>query len=102
MKSELDVAGVYEAIAQITRQMLTATQHQDWEKLKQLELTCASYVEQLKLFEAQKLSPITGEAYQRKLVSIKQMLADDREIRNLITPWMIKLENLYYPSQPST
>ena len=97
--SELDIAGLYEAIAQITRQMLIATQHQDWELLKDLEERCAVYAAQLKEYAEQKPAPITGDAYERKLASIKQMLTDDREIRNLMTPWMVKLENMYYPSQ---
>ena len=94
-----NIVSIYESVAELTRQMLIATQQQDWEQLKTLEDCCAEYVEQLKIYEQLNPEPVSGEEYQRKLGSIKQLLADDREIRNLMTPWMVKLDNLYYPKR---
>jgi flagellar protein FliT len=80
---------LYEEVAHITKNMLIAAQAHDWEKLSTLEDECSDYVERLKVFDSE--PPLTGEAYARKLASIKSILADDREIRNLVAPWMVKL-----------
>lgn len=80
---------LYEEVAHITKSMLVAAQAQDWEKLSTLEDQCSEYVERLKTFETE--PPLTGDAYARKLASIKSILADDREIRDLVAPWMVKL-----------
>jgi flagellar protein FliT len=77
---------LYELVAEVTNQMLMAAKQQDWEKLTELEGSCSNYVEQLKTLEEDE--PLTGDARARKLASIKQILADDREIRNLVSPWM--------------
>lgn len=80
---------LYEEVALITKRMLVAAQAQDWEKLSTLEDQCGEYVEKLKAFDTE--PPLTGDAYKRKLASIKSILADDREIRDLVAPWMVKL-----------
>lgn len=80
---------LYEEVAHITKSMLVAAQAQDWEKISTLEDQCSEYVERLKTFETE--PPLTGDAYARKLASIKSILADDREIRDLVAPWMVKL-----------
>jgi flagellar protein FliT len=101
--SYINVLSLYESVAEVTSQMLVAAQEQDWDKLAELEDYCGTYVEKLKAFE--ELEPLTGEAYARKLACIKQILADDREIRNLMAPWMVKLNamlNGKYASQPSS
>jgi len=92
MMSYINVLSLYESVAEVTHQMLLAAQQQDWDKLGELEKYCGRYVEKLKTFE--ELEPLTGEAYARKLASIKQILADDREIRNLMAPWMVKLNSM--------
>jgi flagellar protein FliT len=91
---------LYEEVAHITKHMLAAAQAQDWEKLATLEDHCAKYVERLKSFEYE--PPLTGEAYTRKLASIKSILADDREIRNLVAPWMVKLNSMLSTQQVQT
>lgn len=87
-----EVIAQYEAIAAITDQMLAAARSGDWDALTALEARCASHVETLKLRE----SPValTGETRVRKVAIIKQILADDREIRNIAEPWMAHLAKL--------
>ncbi|MFM9835477.1 MAG: flagellar protein FliT [Methylophilaceae bacterium] len=87
--SYINVLSLYESVAEVTSQMLEAAQEQDWDRLRELEDYCGTYVEKLKAFE--ELEPLTGDAYARKLTCIKKILADDREIRNLMAPWMVKL-----------
>lgn len=83
---------LYEAVADLTNQMLQAAQQQDWDRLTELESNCALYVEQLK--QTEDGSSLSADARERKVSSIKRILADDREIRNLVSPWMVKLNSM--------
>lgn len=83
---------VYEAVAKLTSQMLLAARQQDWDKLTNLEHSCAQHVEMLKVI--QEVTPLPKEARERKVASIKSILADDREIRNLVSPWMVRLNSM--------
>jgi flagellar protein FliT len=91
MNSE-QVISLYEAVADITHQMLTAARDADWEQLAALESRCASHVATLKQDEP--LAPLTGVVREQKVRIIKQILAHDREIRNITEPWMEHLAAL--------
>lgn len=80
---------VYEAVAQLTSQMLQAAKQQDWDQLTNLEHSCAQHVEMLKVI--QDVQPLPKDARERKVATIKSILADDREIRSLVSPWMVRL-----------
>jgi flagellar protein FliT len=86
------VCSLYESVAEVTNQMLLAAQNQDWDELAELEVSCANFVEQIRDFD--EVQPEAGDAYSRKLKSIKMILSNDREIRNLMAPWMMKLNNM--------
>lgn len=88
---------LYEQMAQVTKQMLLAAQQQEWDRLSELEQSCAQYVEQLKMLES--AAPLDDEARDRKVASIRQILADDKEIRSLVSPWMVKLNSMMNSSQ---
>lgn len=83
---------IYETVAKLTNQMLSAAKQQDWDRLAELEAQCAECVENLKMVED--ALPLAAEARERKVASIKSILADDREIRNLVSPWMVRLNTL--------
>ncbi len=86
------VIDTYESVAQITKNMLDAARSGAWDDLISLESRVATYVTQLAANEAPvKLTPALRS---RKLTMIKQILADDKEIRNLTEPWMAQLTNL--------
>ncbi len=91
MNSE-QIISIYEAVSDITAQMLGAAQARDWENLAQLESNCALHVQTLKLSEP--AMPLTGESRAKKVRIIHQILAHDREIRNLTQPWMAELSAL--------
>lgn len=86
-----------EAVAELTNQMLLAARQQDWDRLTELESSCAQYIEQLKMMKD--ALPLSSDAQQRKVASIKRILADDREIRNLVSPWMARLSSMINSSQ---
>lgn len=87
----------YEVIENLTSQMLLAAKAEDWDKLTALESGCAKYIEQLKFYE--NVLPLSRDASERKVASIKRILADDLEIRNLVSPKMAKLSALMNSSQ---
>lgn len=80
---------LYEAIAEITGQMLAAAHSGDWEHLAALESRCASHVRSLESGEPQ--TPLSGALRERKVEIIHQVLAHDREIRNITEPWLAHL-----------
>ena len=83
---------IYEKVAKLTSQMLVAAKQQDWDTLTELEEHCAMCVAHLTQIED--TLPLSSEARARKLASIKSILADDREIRNIVSPWMERLNKL--------
>ena len=91
MNSE-DILTVYESVADLTGQMLDAAGSSDWERLVALEQECSSRVSTLRTGEANQI--LTGPARKRKVELIKKVLADDRRIRDLTTPWMAHLSKL--------
>ncbi|RJG01155.1 flagellar protein FliT [Noviherbaspirillum sedimenti] len=87
-----EVISLYETVAVITEQMLTAARNGDWDQLAVLESRCASQVEILR--KSEHPAPLTGVVREKKVKIIKKILADDREIRNLTEPWMAQLSQL--------
>jgi flagellar protein FliT len=91
MNSE-QVITLYQEMSDITAQMLAAARVRDWEYLAELETHCASHVAQLQQGEQAEALPAPLRA--RKVQMIHQILAHDREIRDLTTPWMAELASL--------
>ncbi len=87
-----NICSLYESVAELTNQMLQAAKNQDWDHLTELEISCANYNEQIRDYAD--LEPLSGEAQARKLKCIKLILANDREIRDLMAPWMMKLNSM--------
>jgi len=92
MMSYENICSLYESVAELTNQMLVAAKNHDWDELSELEIACADYNEQIRDYAD--FEPVSGEAKARKLKSIKLILANDREIRDLMAPWMLKLNNM--------
>ena len=91
MNSE-QVISLYQAMSDLTGQMLAAARVRDWEYLAELESHCASHVEQLK--QGEPVAVLEPALRARKVKMIHQILAHDREIRDLTTPWMAELATL--------
>jgi flagellar protein FliT len=92
-----NVNTVYELIADLTNQMLMAAKMQDWDLLLELESSCTEQVEKLKSLKQE--SPPSRDNQDHKLASIKRILADDRQIRDLVSPRMAKLNSLISATQ---
>ena len=91
MNSE-QVISLYEMVSDITSKMLAAAHSRDWENLVALELDCASTVQALK--EGEIPTALSGPSRARKVEIIHQILAHDREIRDLTSPWMAQLASM--------
>lgn len=89
MDTNDDTISLYEKVAELTAQMLAAARLQDWKKLAELEGACAYYAQ--KITQQTPREALTGSALERKIATIKQILADDRQIRDLTQPWMARL-----------
>jgi flagellar protein FliT len=81
----------YERIADITSLMLKAARAKDWLKITELEALCAIEIEKI---NNAKPVPATGPALKSKIASIHKILAHDREIRDLLNPWMVRMDAL--------
>lgn len=85
-----DILSMYENIAGLTNQMVTAARTSDWDGLSKLEGQCAAEATLVANGPAPALS---GAPRMRKIDLLRQILANDREIRNVTEPWMTQLSN---------
>jgi flagellar protein FliT len=83
---------IYEEVATITERMLTAARISDWETLATLEKQCSGRIDMLR---ARKQAAILSESdRQHKIGVIRKIIDADRQIREIITPWMNHLSGL--------
>lgn len=85
---------LYESVAAKMKDMLHAARMQDWDTLTALEHDCAQHIAILQTIED--VQPLPSDALKRKVESIKSILADDREIRDLASPWMARLNRFMH------
>ncbi|QBE62638.1 flagellar protein FliT [Pseudoduganella lutea] len=82
-----DVLSMYENIAGLTSKMAMAAQASDWTTLGRLETQCA--VQSVAAIGG--VPALEGNARQRKIDLLKQIMANDRAIRDVTEPWMGRL-----------
>jgi len=92
MSSPNDILSLYEAVADISQQMLDAARRKDWKDFNQLELLCKGYVQQIPVHNDK--TPLTAEGLQRKVACLKKIFSNDKEIMDLLQPWMARLSDL--------
>lgn len=77
---------IYESMCNLSGQMREAAQRNDWDRLCSLEHKVAGLREHL---QQEHTPTVQDEASrQEKIRLIRQILADDREIRSHVEPWM--------------
>ncbi len=64
--------------------MCLAAQAGDWTSLAALERQCASHQQAVQAG----VPPLTGEARSRKIALLKQIMANDRAIRDVTESWI--------------
>lgn len=92
MMTNQQVLAAYEAMQILTARMLVAAGNAEWDELESLERQISAHVLRLKENEEQVVLESAGRL--RKVELIKQMLEDDRKIRDLAMPWMAQLSKL--------
>ncbi|MGK5077885.1 flagellar protein FliT [Janthinobacterium sp. HLX7-2] len=86
-----DVLSMYENIAGLTNNMVAAARTNDWNGLNTLENQCASAASAAL---PGSVPALAGAARLRKIDLLKQILANDREIRTITEPWMAQLASV--------
>ncbi|SEN51493.1 flagellar protein FliT [Duganella sp. CF517] len=79
-----EVLSMYENIAGLSNQMAAAARMGDWDGLSKLEAQCATEARAV----ATGVPALSGAPRMRKIDLLKQILANDREIRDIADPWM--------------
>ncbi|TFW18836.1 flagellar protein FliT [Duganella callida] len=85
-----EVLSMYENIAGLTNQMAAAARMGDWNGLSKLEGQCA---DQARASETG-VPALSGAQRLRKIDLLKQILANDREIRDIADPWMNQIPGM--------
>ncbi|MES2534924.1 MAG: flagellar protein FliT [Pseudomonadota bacterium] len=84
-----EVITLYQAVSDLTDQMLVAARARDWEQFCELESNCASHVEIIRNQDTAVALP--DPVREQKVRIIHQILAHDRAIRDITEPWMAQL-----------
>ncbi len=90
------VLDIYENVSCLTRQMLVAAQASDWDQLSELESRCAHEVGLLRSNGQAPTSGLSAELRERKVRILRQILDDDRAIRDITQPWLQRLQGLIH------
>lgn len=76
---------LYESLGVLSAQMVEAANACDWDRLVSLERDCAGLAHHL---EKKEPLPLSEAERARKRALIRQILADDAEVRRHTEPWM--------------
>lgn len=93
-----ELISMYERIAKLTSEMVIAARTRNWDALSQLEDECA---DQHRMLEESPAPALSGEPRLRKVALLKQILANDRAIREITEPWMAQMENVMHAARTS-
>lgn len=86
-----EVLSMYEHVAGLTSKMVLAANSGDWDGLGKLENQCAF---QARRVEDGVVPALSGAPRMRKIDLLKQILANDRQIRAITEPWIDQVSNL--------
>jgi flagellar protein FliT len=81
-----EVLAMYENVAGLTSKMAMSARASDWESLGRLENQTAAV--SASVAAGAKVPALEGAARQRKIDLLKQILANDRAIRDVTEPWL--------------
>lgn len=85
-----EVLTMYENIAGLSTQMAAAARMGDWDGVGKLETQCTNAARAT----ATGVPALDGAPRMRKIDLLKQILANDREIRDLADPWMTTIPGM--------
>jgi flagellar protein FliT len=85
---------MYENIAVLSSRMAVAAREGDWDGLARLESQCALQASAAK----RDVPPLEGGERKRKIDLLKQIMANDRAVRDITDPWMGQLDRALSPA----
>ena len=88
-----EVLAMYENIAALSSRMAVAAREGDWDGLARLETQCALQSSAAK----SGVPPLEGAERKRKIDLLKQIMANDRAVRDITEPWMGQLDRALSP-----
>ena len=83
-----EVLSMYENIAGLTGKMAAAAQSEDWIGFDSLQAQCAAQA----AAAATGVPALEGARRLRKIDLLKQIMANDRAVRDVTEPWMGQLD----------
>jgi flagellar protein FliT len=89
-----EVLSMYENIAGLTAKMAVAAHAGDWNGLARLETECASQASAVDTG----VPALSGTPRMRKIDLLKQIMANDRAVRDATEPWMGQLTKIMAPA----
>lgn len=89
-----EVLAMYENIAALSSRMALAAREGDWDGLARLETQCALQASAAK----SGVPPLAGVERKRKIDLLKQIMANDRAVRDITEPWMGQLDRALSPA----
>ncbi len=92
-RRERSLIAHYEAIAQASHAMLAAARADDWVRVGDLEDECRTLIARLQVVADG--VPLNADEQQRRVQLLREILADDAEIRARSEPWLQELETMF-------
>lgn len=89
-----EVLAMYENIAALSSRMAVAAREGDWDGLARLETQCVLQSSAAK----SGVPPLQGAERKRKIDLLKQIMANDRAVRDITEPWMGQLDRALSPA----
>ena len=99
MNPKADYFARYEAIAAVSARMLAAARHALWTELLELQEEYRALVDALRDIDGG--VPLDEQDRLRKYDLIRQILADDAAIRDLVNPSVARLSAFFSPRRPA-
>lgn len=90
--SELRLIGYYEAIGRLSRTMVAAAAHADWESLAATERICGLVIERIEAF-GDPAAQLGSSARGRRLAILRAVLEDDAQIRRYTDPSLARFDD---------
>ncbi len=88
----------YEAIALASRCMLAAARRGDWGEVERLEERCRAQIDALEA--AAEFEQLDADQQRVRVRLLRDILADDAEMRARAEPWLAQLEHLIDAGAP--
>ncbi len=96
-RRERSLIAHYEAIAQASHAMLAAARAGDWARVGALEDECRTLIARLQ--DAADGVALSASEQRRRVQLLREILADDAEIRARSEPWLQELEAMFAVSR---